>query len=66
MAAVEQYPSSFLETILLTLIEEISFCTPQVDDFGATVPVFFLLCALFTIVSVGNTHASTDNAATLE
>lgn len=58
--------SSFLKTILLTFIEQISFGTSQVDNFRATIPIFFLLCTLLTVVGIRYSNSTTYHAATLK
>lgn len=59
-------PSSLLEAIFLPLIEQISFCTAQIHNLGAPIPIFLLLSALFAIVGIWNSYPSTDNTPPLK
>jgi len=44
--------SSFFESVFLAFIEEIGFRTAKVNNLGATISVFLLLCTLFAVISI--------------
>ena len=58
--------SSFLESILLTFIEEIRLSTPKVDNLGTTISVFLLLRTLFAVVSIRDPNPSAYSTPALE
>lgn len=53
---------SLSKSIFFSLVEQVSFCTSKVDDFGAAVPVLLEHSALFAVVGVGNSRSSTYDA----
>lgn len=58
--------SSLLEAVLLSLVEQVGFRAPQVDDLGTAVSVLLLLRALAAVVRVRDARASADGAPTLK
>ena len=61
-----KWRSSFLEAVFLALIEQVSFCTAEVDNLGASITIFLLLCALLTVVGIRDADTTTYDAPTLE
>ena len=57
---------SFLESVFFSLVEQVRLWGPQVDDFGAAIPVLLLNGALLAVVGVGDARPSTDHTAALE
>ena len=55
----------FLEAILFSLREEISFGRAKVDNLGAAVAIFLLLGALLAVVGVRDARPAADDASTL-
>lgn len=66
MRITKKTSSSFLEAIFFPFIEQVSFGTPQVDNFGTPVPIFLLLGTLLAVVGIRYSHSSTDNTTTLK
>jgi hypothetical protein len=52
----------FFETILFTLVKQISSSGTHIGHAWASIAVFAHLCAFFAVVRVGGTEPSTNNA----
>ena len=62
---IDRQTLSLFKSILFHLIEQISFGAPEVDNFGAAVPVLLLDSALLAVVSVRDPRPPADDAPTL-
>mmetsp|Transcript_2070 Transcript_2070/g.4938 ORF Transcript_2070/g.4938 Transcript_2070/m.4938 type:complete len:164 (-) Transcript_2070:192-683(-) len=58
--------SPFLEPIFLPLVKQVRLRAPQVNNLRTAVPILPKLEALLAVVRVGYTHASADDAPSLE
>ena len=54
-------PSSLLEAVLLSFVEEVGLRRAQVDDLRAAFSVFFHQGTTFTVVRIRNTLSSANN-----
>ena len=57
--------SSFLKTVLFHLVEKVSFRASEIHNFGTTVPILLLDCALLAVVGVGDARPATDDTPAL-
>lgn len=56
---------SFLETVFLPFVEQVSFRTSQVHNLRTAISVLLLLSALFAVIRVRDTETPTNNAPAL-
>jgi len=57
--------SSLFEAVFLPLIEQISFCTAQVDNLRASISVFLLNCTLLAVICITDSRPTADNTTPL-
>lgn len=55
----------FFEAVFFTLIKEIGFRGTKIDNFRATIAIFFQNGTFFTIISIANAGTTTDNTTSL-
>lgn len=59
------HPSPLLEAVFFAFIEEICLRASQIDNLWATISILLLDGALLTVISIGDSGASTDHTAPL-
>lgn len=57
---------SFLESILFSFIKQIRLGGSQIDNFGTSITILFLLDTFSTIIRIRNTHSTTNTTSTFE
>jgi len=61
----EQRTLAFVETILFSLIKQVRFGTPQVDNFRAAISILFQNSTLSTVISIGDTDTTANHTTSL-
>lgn len=56
---------SFLESVFLAFIKQVRLGGAQIDNLGASIPIFLLNGALLTIIGVRNARSSANHASSL-
>lgn len=58
--------SPFLETIFLSFVKVVSFGAAEVDNLGASIPIFLQLRALLAVVGIRDADTTTDHTPALQ